>query len=142
MWIAPHPLAMENDMTGNNAQRKIADVARLQEKQNAPAASPADVDSSCCRALLEQAPILEDEDQELYKQIHNAVFDDVRPQTFLENLAAKVPFDPVLLSARIEASLDRKRLRDREQAFLNQLKVEGTLTTQSPWPRWRSACFK
>jgi adenylate cyclase len=34
------------------------------------------------------------------------------------------PFDPVLLSARIEASLERKRLRDREQAFLNQLKVE------------------
>ncbi len=34
------------------------------------------------------------------------------------------PFDPVLLGARIEASLDRKRLRDREQAFVNELKVE------------------
>ncbi len=38
------------------------------------------------------------------------------------------PFDPILLSARIEASLDRKRLRDREQAFLNQLKVEKNKT--------------
>ena len=34
------------------------------------------------------------------------------------------PFDPVLLSARIDASLERKRLRDREQAFLNQLQAE------------------
>jgi class 3 adenylate cyclase len=34
------------------------------------------------------------------------------------------PFDPVLLNARIDASLERKRLRDREQAFLDQLKVE------------------
>ena len=34
------------------------------------------------------------------------------------------PFDPVLLGARIDASLERKRLRDREQAFLNQLKIE------------------
>ena len=38
------------------------------------------------------------------------------------------PFDPVLLSARIEASLERKQLRDREQAFLNQLKVEKNKT--------------
>jgi adenylate cyclase len=38
------------------------------------------------------------------------------------------PFDPVLLSARIEASLERKRLRDREQAFLNQLKAEKDKT--------------
>jgi class 3 adenylate cyclase len=34
------------------------------------------------------------------------------------------PFDPVLLNARIEASLERKQLRDREQAFLNQLQAE------------------
>jgi adenylate cyclase len=34
------------------------------------------------------------------------------------------PFDPVLLGARIEASLERKRLRDRERAFTNELKVE------------------
>jgi class 3 adenylate cyclase/signal transduction histidine kinase len=34
------------------------------------------------------------------------------------------PFDPVLLSARIEASLERKMLRDREKAFMNQLQVE------------------
>jgi adenylate cyclase len=34
------------------------------------------------------------------------------------------PFDPILLTARIEASLERKRLRDREQAFMNQLKLE------------------
>jgi adenylate cyclase len=34
------------------------------------------------------------------------------------------PFDPVLLNARINASLERKRLRDREQAFANQLRAE------------------
>jgi adenylate cyclase len=44
-----------------------------------------------------------------------------------EDYIAK-PFDPVLLSARIEASLERKRLRDRERAFLNQLKVETSKT--------------
>jgi len=34
------------------------------------------------------------------------------------------PFDPVLLNARIGASLERKRLRDREQAFTQQLQAE------------------
>ena len=34
------------------------------------------------------------------------------------------PFDPVLLGARIEASLERKRLRDRERAFTDELRVE------------------
>jgi adenylate cyclase len=34
------------------------------------------------------------------------------------------PFDPVLLNARIGASLERKRLRDREQAFTLQLQAE------------------
>jgi adenylate cyclase len=34
------------------------------------------------------------------------------------------PFDPVLLSARIDASLERKRLRDREQAFTVELQAE------------------
>lgn len=34
------------------------------------------------------------------------------------------PFDPVLLKARIEACLEKKRLRDQEQAYLRQLQVE------------------
>ena len=34
------------------------------------------------------------------------------------------PFDPVLLAARIDASLERKRLRDREQAFTVELQAE------------------
>lgn len=34
------------------------------------------------------------------------------------------PFDPVLLNARIGASLERKWLRDREQAFIQQLQAE------------------
>ncbi|HEY0081884.1 MAG TPA: adenylate/guanylate cyclase domain-containing protein [Pyrinomonadaceae bacterium] len=34
------------------------------------------------------------------------------------------PFNPVLLRARVEASLEKKRLRDREQAYLAQLRVE------------------
>jgi len=34
------------------------------------------------------------------------------------------PFDPVLLRARIGASLEKKQLRDQEQAYLEQLQVE------------------
>lgn len=34
------------------------------------------------------------------------------------------PFNPVLLRARVEASLEKKRLRDREQAYLAQLRIE------------------
>lgn len=34
------------------------------------------------------------------------------------------PFDPVLLRARIGASLDKKRLRDREQAAITELRAE------------------
>jgi class 3 adenylate cyclase len=34
------------------------------------------------------------------------------------------PFDPVLLRARIGSSLEKKRLRDREQQYLEQLKIE------------------
>jgi adenylate cyclase len=36
------------------------------------------------------------------------------------------PFSPVLLRARITASLEKKRLRDQEQAYLAQLQVERT----------------
>ena len=34
------------------------------------------------------------------------------------------PFNPVILRARITASLEKKRLRDQEQAYLDQLQVE------------------
>src|SRR4028118_1094337 len=34
------------------------------------------------------------------------------------------PFNPVVLRARVEASLEKKRLRDREQAYLAQLRIE------------------
>ncbi len=34
------------------------------------------------------------------------------------------PFNPVLLKARIGASLEKKRLRDQEQAYLRQLQIE------------------
>jgi len=34
------------------------------------------------------------------------------------------PFNPVLLSARINACLEKKRLRDQEQAYLEELRVE------------------
>ncbi len=34
------------------------------------------------------------------------------------------PFNPVLLHARVEASLEKKRLRDREQAYLKELRLE------------------
>jgi class 3 adenylate cyclase len=34
------------------------------------------------------------------------------------------PFDPVLLRARINASLEKKRLRDREKAIMEELRIE------------------
>ncbi len=34
------------------------------------------------------------------------------------------PFNPILLKARIEASLEKKRLRDLEQAYLEKLQIE------------------
>src|SRR5439155_9048681 len=34
------------------------------------------------------------------------------------------PFKPVLLTARINACLEKKRLRDQEQAYLEQLRIE------------------
>ena len=34
------------------------------------------------------------------------------------------PFNPVLLKARISACLEKKRLRDRERAYLEQLRIE------------------
>jgi adenylate cyclase len=36
------------------------------------------------------------------------------------------PFNPILLKARISASLEKKRLRDQEQLFLRQLQVGGS----------------
>ena len=36
------------------------------------------------------------------------------------------PFSPIILRARITASLEKKRLRDQEQAYLAQLQVERT----------------
>jgi adenylate cyclase len=40
------------------------------------------------------------------------------------------PFDPVLLRARIGASLEKKRLRDQEQAYLRQLQAEREKSEQ------------
>ena len=92
-------------MTERNARPKIAEVARLQEKQNASAASPADVGSSAYRTLLEQAPILKGEDQKLYKQLHNAILEDVGPQTFLEKLAVKDYADKVFEERRFKTAI-------------------------------------
>jgi len=91
-------------MTERNARPKIAEVARLQEKQNASAASPADVGSSAYRTLLEQAPILKGENQKFYTQLHDAIFEDVRPQTFLEKLAVKDYADKVFEELRLETA--------------------------------------
>jgi adenylate cyclase len=38
------------------------------------------------------------------------------------------PFNPILLAARINASLERKRWRDREQAFVQQLQAEKAVS--------------
>lgn len=39
-------------------------------------------------------------------------------------------FDPVLLRARIQASLEKKRLRDQEQAFMRELQLEREKSEQ------------
>lgn len=40
------------------------------------------------------------------------------------------PFNPVLLNARINACLEKKRLRDQEQAYLDQLRMEREKSEQ------------
>src|SRR5665647_2619109 len=40
------------------------------------------------------------------------------------------PFDPVLLRARIGACLEKKRLRDREHAYIQQLRAEREKSEQ------------
>jgi adenylate cyclase len=40
------------------------------------------------------------------------------------------PFDPVLLKARIDGSLEKKRLRDQEKAYLRQIKKERDRSEQ------------
>ena len=53
------------------------------------------------------------------------------------------PFDPVLLKARLGASLEKKRLRDREVVYLSRSRWRSgsptsCCTSSSPTTSWRS----
>lgn len=49
------------------------------------------------------------------------------------------PFEPVLLRARINASLDKKRLRDRERAYLGEVKAIAAAASAVEEGRYESA---
>jgi CheY-like chemotaxis protein/tRNA A-37 threonylcarbamoyl transferase component Bud32 len=51
------------------------------------------------------------------------------------------PFEPVLLRARINASLDKKRLRDREQEYLREVKAIAAAASSVEEGRYESAAL-
>lgn len=63
-----------------------------------------------------------------------SAFDDVESVAHCIQMGAEdyLPktFNPVLLKARIEGSLEKKRLRDREQAYLEQIRCEQEKSEQ------------
>jgi hypothetical protein len=94
-------------MTEGKATVKPEPLSALEQEQNTSTASKANNASACYRKLLEETPILGDEDEKLYNQIHQAVFDDVKPQTFLEKIAVKDFADKLFEELRLKtASVD------------------------------------
>jgi hypothetical protein len=74
----------------------------LERKQNGAKASDSD---KCYLKLLEKTLLLDDEDEKLYAQLHDAVFDDVKPQSFLEKIAAKDLVDKIFGELRSRAAI-------------------------------------
>jgi hypothetical protein len=74
----------------------------LERKQNGAKASASD---KCYLKLLEKTLLLDDEDEKLYAQLHDAVFDDVKPQSFLEKIAAKDLVDKIFGELRSRAAI-------------------------------------
>jgi hypothetical protein len=74
----------------------------LERKQNGAKASASD---KCYLKLLEKTLFLDDEDETLYMQLHDAVFDDVKPQSFLEKIAVKDLVDKLFGELRTRAAI-------------------------------------
>jgi len=86
-------------------QVEIEDLApALERKQNGSVAK-ASASDKCYIKLLEKTLLLDDEDEKLYAQLHDAVFDDVKPQSFLEKIAAKDLVDKIFGELRSRAAI-------------------------------------
>ena len=57
-------------------------ISEAEHKQSGSAAS-----NALYRKMLKEMPILADEDEELYGQLHDAIFDQVKPQSFLDKIS-------------------------------------------------------
>ena len=65
----------------------------------------ANASDKCYIKLLEKTLLLNDEDEKLYIQLHDAVFDDVKPQSFLEKIAVKDLVDKLFEEQRCRAAI-------------------------------------
>jgi hypothetical protein len=74
----------------------------LERKQNGAKASVSD---KCYLKLLEKTLLLDDEDEKLYAQLHDAVSDDMKPQSFLEKIAVKDLVDKLFGELRTRAAI-------------------------------------
>jgi hypothetical protein len=92
-------------MTEKKPPVKFEDQApALQHKQNVSVAK-ANASDKCYIKLLEKTLLLDDEDEKLYAQLHDAVFDDVKPQSFLEKIAVKDLVDKLFEEQRSRAAI-------------------------------------
>jgi hypothetical protein len=92
------------DMTEHKPPVKIEDQApALEHKQNASAAKANA--HKCYLKLLERTRILDGEDEKLYAQLHDAILDDVKPQSFLEKIAVKDLVDKLFEELRGRAAI-------------------------------------
>ena len=89
----------------NRPQAKIEEQApALEHKQDASVAK-ANTSDKCYLKLREKTLLLDDEDEKLYAQLHDAVFDDVKPRSFLEKIAAKDLVDKIFGELRTRAAI-------------------------------------
>ncbi len=89
----------------NRAQAKIEDLAPALERKQDASVAKANVPDKCYIKLLETTLLLDDEDEKLYAQLHDAVFDDVKPQSFLEKIAVKDLVDKLFEERRCRAAI-------------------------------------
>jgi hypothetical protein len=72
-------------MSETKSKAKVAEQAsQTEQKQNSSINSDA-----AYRKLFNETPFLEDENEKLYGEIHNAIVEDLQPQSFLEKIAVR-----------------------------------------------------
>ena len=89
----------------NRPRAKIEDQAPTLEHRQDVSVAKASASHKCYLKLLEQTRILDDEDEKLYDQLHRAVYDDVKPQSFLEKIAVKDLVDKLFEERRGRAAI-------------------------------------